>query len=416
MKNIKRPRRRKMKTRNLFYRVVTVIMLVAVLLPQDVGIPASVAQADGPITFTKHLLDTSFTGACAAYSADLDGDGDIDVIGGAGSSAGLAWWENNGSGSFTKHTLYTQRVREVYATDVNGDGHVDILRAGNDYISWYENDGSGGFTSRSVGSFYAAWSVYATDLDKDGDTDVLGTSHGGGVYDAGRVAWWENDGHQSFTRHLLTDSNAGRNQHGVFATDLDRDGDVDVLCVVGYPTHEVYWFENDGNANFTARHTIGSIGWIGESVYAADIDGDQDIDVLTNGGGVYENDGTQMFTCRDIDNIGTAIYPVDLDNDGDIDVVSEYAWAENDGNGSFTSNRFSDYSAFADAYVVHAADLDGDQDLDIVAPDANDDDSLVWWENGGTLISPTTLNFGADLTELTLSINPENRHRFRVEK
>jgi hypothetical protein len=215
----------------------------------------------------------------------------------------------------------------VYATDVNRDGHIDILYAGYDWIVWLENDGKGGFTGQTVGSFYKGWSVYAVDLDEDGDTDVLGTSHGGGIYDAGRVAWWENDGHQSFTEHLLTDSNAGRDQHGVFGTDLDRDGDIDILCSEGYPHWQVYWFENDGSANFTTKHIIGGSG--GESVYATDIDGDQDVDVLTDSMW-YENNGTQTFTPHDLD-YGQAFYVVDLDRDGDMDIVSEAAWYENTG-------------------------------------------------------------------------------------
>jgi hypothetical protein len=371
------------KARKPFYQVATVVAMVALVSFQGPAISGEHAHTTTSLSFTRHPIDTSFTVAGAAYSADLDEDGDIDVIGGAWSSAGFAWWENNDSGSFTKHPLYTSAVREVYATDVNGDGHIDILRAGSDSISWYENDGSGGFTSRSVGIFYGAWSVHAADLDKDGDTDVLGTSHGGGTYDAGRVAWWENDGHQTFTRHILTGSDAGRDQHGVFATDLDSDGDVDILCAVGYPYRQVYWFENDGHANFIAKHVIGSAS---ESVYAIDIDGDQDVDVLTSGW-LGKNNGMQEFTWQDIGSGygGTAIYPVDLDSDGDTDVISESAWSENDGNENFTAHRFSDHSGrLHTVHIVHAGDLDGDRDLDIVAPDASDDDSLVWWESNAS--------------------------------
>jgi hypothetical protein len=66
----------------------------------------------------------------------------------------------------------------VYATDMDGDGDMDVLSASNDdhKIAWYENtDGDGTFGAQQVISTAAlrARSVYATDLDGDGDMDVL---------------------------------------------------------------------------------------------------------------------------------------------------------------------------------------------------------------------------------------------------
>ena len=69
-----------------------------------------------------------------------------------------------------------------------------------------------------------AGSVYAIDMDGDGDTDVLSAS----IYDD-TVAWYENlDGSGgSFSTHVITTSADGA--RSVFAIDMDGDDDVDVL-------------------------------------------------------------------------------------------------------------------------------------------------------------------------------------------
>jgi len=86
-----------MKTRNLFYRVVTVITLVAVLLSQGAGILARSARAQGSITFTEHTIADNFYGAYSMYATDVDGDEDVDVLGAAYLANDITWWENDGS-------------------------------------------------------------------------------------------------------------------------------------------------------------------------------------------------------------------------------------------------------------------------------------------------------------------------------
>ena len=68
---------------------------------------------------------------------------------------------------------------------------------------------------------YWARSVYATDLDGDGDADVLSAS---GSDD--KIAWYENLGGGAFSaQKVISTIAAGL----VYATDLDGDGDADVL-------------------------------------------------------------------------------------------------------------------------------------------------------------------------------------------
>ena len=63
-------------------------------------------------------------------------------------------------------------------------------------IEWFENDGSQGFTNHVIDSeFNDAISVYATDVDSDGDIDILAAGN--------NITWFENDGNQNFTEHTI---------------------------------------------------------------------------------------------------------------------------------------------------------------------------------------------------------------------
>jgi len=141
-----------------------------------------------------------------------------------------------------------------------------------------------------------------------------------------------------------------------------------------------------------------------ESIYAIDVDGDGDMDMVASWAHVqnyygtywYENDGAQTFTAHYVASSpeSRGVFPVDLDGDGDIDIIRThedrpyaspydhfYAWHENDGQQNFTKHEIAGNSWGASAVV--AADFDGDGDLDILG-NATDGDLIPWFENDGT--------------------------------
>jgi hypothetical protein len=83
------------------------------------------------ISFTEHAISTSADGANSVYATDIDGDGDMDVLSASGYDKEIAWYENDGSGSFTDHTISTSAdyAYSVYAADVDSDGDMDVLSA-----------------------------------------------------------------------------------------------------------------------------------------------------------------------------------------------------------------------------------------------------------------------------------------------
>ncbi|MBI78876.1 MAG: hypothetical protein CMQ51_00325 [Gammaproteobacteria bacterium] len=240
--------------------------------------------------WTEHTIAGGFNGAVQIIGTDLDGDTDIDVLGLAwGPTHDIAWWENDGTpanGGWTKRTI-DNNFRDapgLYATDLDGDGDIDVLGAApspND-IKWWENDGTpadGGWNEQCIDcGFNGVKAVYATDIDGDGDVDVLGAAQS--IND---IAWFENDGDENFSKNIIDGNFNGARD--VYASDFDMDGDIDVLGA-GIGGNDIAWWENDGSENFTKRNVDTNFSQA-IAVYASDVDGDNDKDIL---GAAYVDD------------------------------------------------------------------------------------------------------------------------------
>jgi hypothetical protein len=311
----------------------------------------------------------------------------------------IAWNKNtDGAGTFgAEQTISTNVIvpYSVYAMDLDGDGDMDVLSASfnDNKIAWYENtDGAGTFGAQNVISIDAneATSVYSTDLDGDGDMDVLSSS-----FSDNKIAWYENDGTGNFGSQIVI-STAASGAYSVYATDMDGDGDMDVLSA-SWTDNRIAWYENtDGAGTFGAQNVISTVAMNASSVYASDMDGDGDMDVLSASKddhkiAWYENtDGDGTFGAQQV--ISTAalstrsVYATDLDGDGDMDVLSasyadnKIAWYENtDGDGTFGAQQVISTAALG-AITVYATDIDGDGDMDVLSASSTDD-KIAWYKN-----------------------------------
>ena len=201
------------------------------------------------------------------------------------------------------------------------------------------------------GNYDAAWDVYAIDLDRDGDIDVLGAAAG----TSQDISWWENDGSESFTKRTISGSYPGATS--VFALDLDKDGDIDVVSTGAASSgDDVTWWENDGtpsNGGWT-EHTIDPDLEEAWYVRAADFDEDGDIDVVAAGKGAGGTTGKIKWYIND----GSP------DDDDWTAVLID-------------SNIYG-------AMCVRAVDMDLDGDLDVLGAASEAGDLLAWWENDGT--------------------------------
>ncbi|MEC8511300.1 MAG: VCBS repeat-containing protein [Planctomycetota bacterium] len=246
--------------------------------------------------------------------------------------------------------------------------------------------------------------MYATDLDGDGDADVLAAAS---YSDA--ITWYENLGGGSFGPEQVITTSTDSAQ-SVYATDLDGDGDADVLSA-SRSDNKIAWYENLGGGSFGPQQVITTAAGSAFSVYATDLDGDGDADVLSasaadNKIAWYENLGGGSFGVQQVittsAGLAFSVYATDLDGDGDADVISasggddKIAWYENLGGGSFGSQEVITNSADY-AISVYATDLDGDGDADVLSASSSDD-KIAWYENlgGGSFGSQEVITNSAD--------------------
>ena len=111
----------------------------------------------------------------------------------------------------------------------------------------------------------------------------------------------------------------------VNAADIDGDNDIDVL---GAGQYDLIWFEADASQSFTAHELATPVGYSHMDVVAADVDGDGDQDIVvasysSNSVEWHENDGDNSFTERVITTLADAaisVFPADVDGDADLDV------------------------------------------------------------------------------------------------
>jgi hypothetical protein len=348
---------------------------------EDHAIAISPPIAASGVFGHQNTISNAVDTALSVVAADMDRDGDLDVLSASFNDDKIVWYENDGNQNFTASTITTTAngARSIVAADVDGDGDMDILSASSidDKIAWHENDGSQHFMTRIISTAAdGAFAVFAADMDGDGDLDVLSASN---VDD--KIAWYENDGSESFT--LRTISTAIDGSNSVSAADMDGDGDLDILSS-GSST--IAWFDNDGGQIFTPR-TISNTA-AQQPVVAADVDGDGDLDVLSAGSSIswYENNGSQVFTAHSIDLVAgtTSVFATDVDGDGDMDALAtSFSFDRvilyvNNGSQVFTSRNIT--TAADGARSVVAADMDRDGDLDVLSASFNDD-KIAWYEN-----------------------------------
>jgi hypothetical protein len=352
------------------------------------------------LLFEPHEISGRQTGVSSVVSADLDGDGDSDVVSASYRDTGIVWHENiDGKGTFSNQQRISPDASgtEVHSADLDRDGDMDIISVsrGSNRIAWHENlDGKGHFAAQRVitTKSRAPESLSTAGIDADGDLDLLSASA-----DDDKIAWYENkDGKGSFGDQIVISEQAD-GARSVYPSDLDGDGDIDVVSA-SYGDDKIAWYENtDGKGSFGIQKVITSKNNGARVVSTADADGDGDIDVFSSSGSDdklawYENLGGgnfgQPFTAEHIVFSGqrdlASHYTADLDGDQDIDIVSvslfSVNWYENvDSRGRFVFRKeISRQVDRAVAAVTRDIDRDGDVDVVTVSPG---DSKIAWYSN-----------------------------------
>ncbi len=353
----------------------------------------------------KQIIATDLGTTRMVVTADINGDGDQDVIVSSESQDSVFWFENlNGEGLFSTAHIISNSISNPYYIGVgyinNNDNYIDVLAVDQfgDKVVWYKNtDGEGTFSPAMIITTSQDFPKQAkcSDIDGDGDNDIIICSKLDNT-----IAWYENMGGQGNFSEMKIISTTANNTFSLFSIDIDGDGNTDIISDSSSLNNNPAWYRNtNGEGLFGGERALTNENSGTIFVKTADLDGDSDQDILTvEWGGAtiawFENlNGLGTFGDKQI--ITTAVFRPrmievgDIDNDGDIDVVSvstsdeeaNLAWYQNDGTGNFGVQIIIDDN-FLNARSVSLADIDSDGYLDLVACNIDPDTkSVVWYRN-----------------------------------
>jgi predicted nucleotidyltransferase len=277
--------------------------------------------------------------------------------------------------------------------DIDGDNDQDIFITGNivgsqPIAKLYTNDGNGNYSEVTGTTFDGVRhsSIAFADIDGDTDQDVLITGQNASNQSIAKL--YTNDGNGNYIEMTGTPFEGVRHSSIAFA-DIDGDNDQDLLITGKNNSNQTIakLYTNDGNGNYTAMTSTPFDGVFYSSIAFADIDGDNDQDVLITGSNsnfsqyiakVYTNDGSGSFT----ELTGTTFEGVydssiafaDIDGDDDLDVLitgennSSQVVAKlytNNGGGGFTEMTGTPFEGVTTGSIAFA-DIDGDSDQDLL--------------------------------------------------
>ncbi|MBZ5715139.1 FG-GAP-like repeat-containing protein [Nannocystis pusilla] len=308
---------------------------------------------------------------------DFNGDGHLDIIAAEPNPKKIHVRLGDGAGGFDAGTGFSvpdNLPRGLTSADIDGDGDLDVLVRSNAGVTVLVNNGAGKFINGgpALAASAAPQALVAADIDGDGDPDFAtadGTSHNVSV------RW----GAAGTTFSAAKTLRAGLEVSDIVAADLEGDGQID-LVALNKKSGNVSVFKNLGDRNFARQRTY-RVPLDSTWMRVADIDGDDHLDLLVldpAARSVYVRPGDGAGGFLDapyhvrLGALPSSMELVDIDHDGNLDLLGVY-WefgksflltATGDGAGQFSGVVLQQNASLADD--VAAGDLDGDGRRDLV--------------------------------------------------
>ncbi len=340
------------------------------------------------------VISSASPGTFFMVVSDLDQDGDSDIVVASSANDSVTWYENSGATGevWIPHLVSSvaDGVVRVRVADIDRDGDLDVVSAStlDDKLRWHENLLGNGlyWNDHSVGvEIDGIIGIVVEDFDQDLDWDVAAVSNLDN-----KVLWFENTTGDASDGMIHVIQTSALGAFTLEKGDLDGDGDIDLIS--GWSNGILAWHENMKNQGGSwVNHVIGSnLGNI-RSIAADDINGDGALDVS-----VASADLDSIFWFQAVEisqgiwqrntvttNLDGVVFidTVDVDNDGDIDILAAAdvartfsVFSNGSGLGSNWSGSVISAPALGGVHqnmtngprVVRSADVNGDGLQDII--------------------------------------------------
>jgi hypothetical protein len=233
---------------------------------------------NGSEDFTCSAVTNAIDSLVSLAVVDIDKDGKKDIVSASCDNNRVDWYKNNGNGNFSIPSLIDNTNLDMAislsSTDINHDGNIDIVVASKDNgkIYWYENRGNETFTTHKITDVDLVYSVFDADINGDGFDDILFTSN------QDEKVYWQKNSTNFSDRYTVANLT---NVLYASAVDMDGDGDLDILSNSYEANGKIAWYENIGNNENFTEHIVATGANNIKRVFASDIDNDGNIDIIS---------------------------------------------------------------------------------------------------------------------------------------
>ena len=230
---------------------------------------------DGNMVYTKYLVGDSYNPNYLNVK-DIDNDGNLDIV-----NSYTKWYKYNGVNNFTLMDEVHSNYKDKYNQDINNNGTIDTFSSlmtgstnpvtgckGYD-VFWVEDNGTKYKFDTVPGQ---PTNIFSGDINNDGNMDIV-LNNDPGCYK--NTTLYLNDGSQHFTEKKVFENLSIKS---LYVKDINHDGKKDIIASTSnpYSITAAIQQEDASFVSFEINNMNGSGG-----IFAIDIDNDGDVDIIS---------------------------------------------------------------------------------------------------------------------------------------